>query len=121
MKAAVIEDRVQIRSLDIASCARVGLVLYALIGLFAGGIMTLFSFVAPLSGISGSNPDVQFMGIMTGVGAIVILPILYGVMGAISGALGAVCYNLAAHWAGGIHATVAPPISAVQPHHATPE
>jgi hypothetical protein len=36
------------------------------------------------------------------VGAIVILPIFYGIIGGVFGALGAVIYNLAAGWVGGL-------------------
>ena len=42
------------------------------------------------------------MGAVFGVGAIVILPIVYGILGAIFGALTAAFYNLVAGMAGGL-------------------
>jgi hypothetical protein len=41
-----------------------------------------------------------------GAGAIVLLPICYGVIGGISGALGAVIYNLVAGWVGGLEVDI---------------
>jgi hypothetical protein len=43
-----------------------------------------------------------------GVGAVVILPILYGVLGAIFGALTAAFYNLVAGISGGLSLEVEP-------------
>jgi hypothetical protein len=37
-----------------------------------------------------------------GVGAVVIMPILYGIMGAIGGAIGAILYNVFAGMVGGV-------------------
>jgi hypothetical protein len=50
-----------------------------------------------------SDPEMPaFFGAMFGVGAIIILPIFYGVMGVITGALGAAFYNLIAGMVGGL-------------------
>ena len=42
------------------------------------------------------------IGLMFGVGAIVFLPIFYGIMGLVGGLLAAIFYNLAAKMMGGI-------------------
>jgi hypothetical protein len=48
----------------------------------------------------------MFPAAFFGVGAIVILPIVYGVMGAIFAAIGAFIYNIVAGWVGGIEIEV---------------
>ena len=43
---------------------------------------------------------------MFGAGAIVILPIFYGVLGFVGGAVTALAYNLIAGWTGGLEIDV---------------
>jgi hypothetical protein len=42
------------------------------------------------------------MGAIVGVGAVVMLPLMYGVFGIIGGAIGAALYNLFANLVGGV-------------------
>ena len=86
------------------SAFKVGLVVYAFLGLIVGGCMALFSMVAGSLGslAGGGTSGARAFGFGFGLGAIVIFPILYGIIGAIGGAIGAVVYNLAAGWVGGI-------------------
>jgi uncharacterized membrane protein len=49
-------------------------------------------------------PAAAIMGLMFGMG--IFMPIIYGVMGFVFGALGAVVYNLIARWIGGIEVEV---------------
>ena len=78
------------------------LVLYALFGLLIGALMTLMSVM----GGGGSDPATAdamgALGPMMGVGAIVILPILWGIIGFIGGLIGAFLYNIAAKIGGGV-------------------
>ncbi len=67
--------------------------LYAIFGLFAGCIFALVSLV-------GGEKALPFP--FGGVLAIIILPIIYGVSGAIFAAIGAALYNLVAKLVGGI-------------------
>jgi len=64
--------------------------------------MALFSMVAgsPGSLAGGGTPGARVLGFGFGLSAIIIFPILYGIIGGIGGAIGAVVYNLAAGWAG---------------------
>jgi hypothetical protein len=55
-------------------------------------------------------------GMLFGAGAIVIVPIFYGVLGAVFSALSAVCYNIVAGMVGGIQFDVqVEPMSQVAP------
>jgi hypothetical protein len=78
-------------------------VLYAAIGLIVGlfvSIAALFG-VALASGAEG-EPGAAFIGLLFGVGAIVVLPIVYGLLGFVSALVGAALYNLVARVTGGV-------------------
>ena len=84
-------------------CAKVAGLLYVVIGLIAGG---LFSLVAMAGGFaaaaaSPSNGAGAFAALF-GVGAIIILPIFYGVFGFIGTLIMAWLFNVAAGMVGGI-------------------
>jgi len=61
-------------------------------------LAVVISLVAPVHGGSMQN------GLSIGLGVLfcVLLPVLYAVMGCLFGMLGALIYNLIAHWIGGI-------------------
>ena len=84
------------------SAGKLMAVLYALFGLLIGALMTLMSVM----GGGGSDPATAdamgALGPMMGVGAIVILPILWGIIGFIGGLIGAFLYNIAAKIGGGV-------------------
>jgi hypothetical protein len=86
-----------IRRIEPVSAAKVGGTLYALLGLLAGVILSL----AALAGLGAGGSGSPFAAIF-GVGAIIILPILYGCLGFIFMFISALLYNLAAKWAGGL-------------------
>jgi hypothetical protein len=87
-----------VRRIAPGSAAKVGGVLYALLGLLIGALFSLFAMVG--GGMAGS--DMMPMMGMFGAGAIIILPIVYGCLGFIFMFIGAVLYNLVAGWVGGI-------------------
>ena len=90
------------------SAFKVGLVLYGILGLFLGCMMALISMVAgSLTGMAGADASLtKMMGIGMGFGAIIIFPVLYGVIGGIFAALGAAVYNLVAGWVGGLEVDI---------------
>jgi len=90
----------EIKRIDVFSCARVAAILYALLGLIFGGLFSLFA-VAGVALQTGESEDAA-LGMLFGAGAIVIMPIMYGVLGGISVAIGAALYNLVAGMVGGI-------------------
>ena len=95
-----------IRKVGIGSAVKVSGVLYGLLGLVIGLCVALFAVVG-LGAAAASNEDVPgWMGSLFGIGAIVIFPILYGVMGVIGGVLMAALYNLVASITGGLEIDV---------------
>ena len=89
------------------SCAKVSGLLYAGMGLIFGAF---FSIVMMSIGSAMPDDDTQmmgpFFGAIFGVGAIVMMPIFYGILGFVGGGLAAVVYNLVAGWTGGIELDV---------------
>lgn len=84
------------------SVAKVFAVLYALIGLLVGAVFALIGTIGGAFLPSEVEGGSAMFGAMFGVGAIVFLPIFYGVLGAIGGLIGAALYNVVAGMVGGI-------------------
>ena len=96
-----------VRALGIGSVAKMLGAIYGTFGLIAGGII---SIVAMFGGAIASQDEMgaagPLVGLLFGVGAIIILPIVYGLMGAVAGALAALLYNVFAGVVGGIELRV---------------
>ena len=82
--------------------AKVSGALYALMGLIFGACISLIS----IAGSAFMPKESGGMGMLFGVGAIVALPIFYGILGFIFSLIGAFLYNLVAGWVGGIEIDV---------------
>lgn len=97
-----------VKKVGIWSAARILGAIYGVIGLLAGTIFAIISLVG--SGIAsatlGRNAPIAWPGLFFGVGAIVFLPLLYGVMGVIVGAISASLYNVFAKLLGGLELEV---------------
>jgi len=85
------------------SAFKMGLVVYGLMGLLFGFI---FAAVSMLGGALAPPAEAGMFRMFFGVGAIVFLPVFYGVIGGIFGVLGALIYNLAANWVGGLEVDI---------------
>jgi hypothetical protein len=98
-----------IRHIGVWSVARLYGGLCAAMGLLFGAIVALFSLLGGMAG-AAADPGSGFasgtLGAVFGVGAIIFLPLFYGVLGVIMGALGAALYNLFAGLFGGIEMDV---------------
>ena len=90
------------------SAFKVGLVLYALIGLVFGICMAFVSMVAGSLGTMGQSaaPGARLFGFGMGFGAIIFFPLIYGLIGGVFAAIGAAIYNLAAGWVGGLEVDI---------------
>ena len=95
-----------IRRVGIGSVVKVSGVLYALLGFVMGLCFALFAMVG-LGAAAATNDEVPgWLGSIFGIGAIVIFPIMYGVLGVIGGVIMAALYNLVASITGGLEIDV---------------
>lgn len=90
--------RLHIRKIDPLSAGKVLGLIYALISLVVG----LFLSMIAIFGIAAGGGDAVLGGLATGLGAVIMLPLVYGVLGFIGGVIGAFLYNVVASMAGGI-------------------
>lgn len=88
------------------SLAKMFALLYGLMGLLIGALISLLSVVGAFAA-AGQNQDGAF-AFLFGAGAFIILPIFYAVVGAVGGFLTAFIYNLVARMAGGVEIELEP-------------
>ena len=86
-----------VRRLGPLSFAKVSGIIYAILGLVAGAMFALFSQVGGPQRSGGAFVDVVF-----GVGALVVMPIAYGVIGFVFSLVLASLYNVVVRFVGGI-------------------
>lgn len=79
-----------------SSALKVGFVVYALLGLIAGGFCTAIALAGVPFGPHAQLP--RFMGLFV----LVLCPIFYGIIGSIVTVVSALIYNLASRWVGGL-------------------
>ena len=101
-----------IKRVDPMSAAKIGGVLYALLGLIIGafvtiGAMAFGGMMSSLSDQSSSSGPGAMVGMLFGAGSIIILPICYGILGFIGALISAFIYNIAARFTGGIQVDAA--------------
>jgi hypothetical protein len=92
---------VELKKLDILSTALMSGFLNLLIGLIFGLIFGCFALI----GMAGLNSATDGLFDFTGIGALVFIcamPIIYGIIGFIGGAILALAYNIVANVIGGI-------------------
>src|SRR5262245_7168896 len=100
----------RLNKVGVGSAAKISGAMYAVIGLIFGGIFAIFALVgAGFAGMAAEQGEAipAFMGPLFGVGAIVLFPLFYGVMGLVTGAIGAAIYNLLARTVGGLEIELA--------------
>lgn len=100
-----------IKRVDPMSAAKIGGVLYALLGLVIGAVITIGAMafggmMSSLSDQSSGGPGAM-VGMLFGAGSIIILPICYGILGFIGALISAFIYNIAAKVTGGIEVEAA--------------
>ena len=93
-----------IKRIGVWSLARIYGVIMATMGLIIGLFFGLFSVVG--AGLAQDPDTPQWLMPIFGVGAIIFLPLFYGVMGVIGGAIGAAIYNVFAGIVGGVSVDV---------------
>ena len=92
-----------IRRVRVLSLVKVLGLIYACIGLVAGALISLASAFAAASGWSlGQELGATWLSVLFGAGAILILPVVYGIMGTIFALLVGLVYNTIAGTVGGL-------------------
>jgi Transmembrane domain of unknown function (DUF3566) len=95
-----------VRSVGVLSVAKIMGLIYVCLGVLAIPFFLLAAFVGSLAG-ADRNPFAGAVGIVLAIFA----PVIYGVIGFVAGAIGALLYNLFARLVGGVEVelTVQPP------------
>jgi hypothetical protein len=88
-------DKLVVRRIGVTSAGTIFGALYALFGLMAGAVVTLLSII-------GAALTQSSAGVLFGVGAIIALPILYGIIGFIGGVIFAALFNFVTGYVGGL-------------------
>jgi len=91
----------KIKKFEPLSVMRIAAICYGVLGLLEGAIFSIVFSLAPMAS-AGEHPMPRWMGLLFGGLSIVFFPILFALMGAIMGGLGAVVYNVSARFVGGI-------------------
>jgi hypothetical protein len=93
-----------LRSVGVLSCGKVLGITYAIFGLIFGAFFALFAMAGAAMPqppqADGPNPFAVVAGL--GVAAVIVVPIMYGIMGFIGGIIAALVYNLVASVVGGL-------------------
>jgi hypothetical protein len=88
-----------VKSVGVVSVGKMYGAITAAMGLLFGIGIALFSVLG--AGLADSTQS-AILGPVLGVGAVIVLPIFYGVLGFIGGVIGAVLYNVFAAMVGGV-------------------
>ena len=75
-----------------------------LFGFVFGGLISMISILGAGLGMSGAEGPVP--GMLFGAGAVILLPIFYGVLGFVTTLIGAALYNVVASVVGGVEIEV---------------
>jgi hypothetical protein len=92
-----------LKSVGVMSVAKIMGLLYGCIGLIFTPLFLLLGLLGSSAG-HGKTALPEFFG----VGFAILMPIFYGVIGAVTGAIGAQLYNVLANWIGGIEVELRP-------------
>jgi hypothetical protein len=101
-----------LKSIGVMSAAKVVGVLYAVMGLLMGIVFgSIFALIPAMA--SGPESDVPgWLAPMFGFGAIVFMPVFYGICGFVGGAIAAAIYNALAGIIGGLELRLEAPTKA---------
>lgn len=94
----------RIKKIGVLSLGKILGLLYAMMGLIVGALYSLFTLIglSMSQAFSPSSGPALVFGLIFGIGAIIFLPVFYGVMGFIVGIVTAVLYNFIASKLGGL-------------------
>ena len=87
------------------SVAKLAGMLYAILGLIFGAIISLIALAGGMAA-NADEPGAGTAGVIFGAGAVIVLPILYGCLGFVMTLLTAALYNVTARIVGGVQIDV---------------
>jgi hypothetical protein len=90
-----------VKSVGVLSVAKIMGLIYGCMGLIFAPLFLLMGLMGSAFGQQNS-PLAGIFGVGFGIGFAVLMPVLYGAMGFVVGAVGALLYNLFAKWVGGL-------------------
>jgi len=90
-----------LKSIGPTSAFKIGLVSYAFLGLIAG----VFCSLIALTGASFCPMHMHFPRALA-VLPVILCPLVWGIMGGVSAVIGALIYNLASRWVGGVEVEI---------------
>jgi hypothetical protein len=96
-----------VRRIGVLSLAKIMGALYAGFGLIAGAIFALFSIFGAAIGAAASESGEPLLGLVFGIGAVIFMPVFYGIMGFVGGIFSAALYNLVSGYVGGLELELA--------------
>jgi hypothetical protein len=89
-----------VKSVGVLSVAKILGLIYGCMGLIVAPLFLMMGLLGSALG-QQNNPSAGIFGVGFGIGIAVLAPVLYGAMGFIMGAIGALLYDLFAKWVGG--------------------
>ncbi|HEX4952739.1 MAG TPA: hypothetical protein VF017_05020 [Thermoanaerobaculia bacterium] len=95
----------KLKRIGVLSAGLTAALLYAGLALIIGAVISFLSLLGAGIG-AASGEDMAWLAPLFGLGAIIVLPIVYGFFGFLGGVLSAFFYNLAARLTGGIELTL---------------
>jgi hypothetical protein len=90
-----------VKSVGVLSVAKILGLLYGCMGLIIAPLFLLMGLMGSALGQQQNGPLAGIFGVGFAIGLAIFAPVLYGAMGFIMGAIGALLYNLFAKWVGG--------------------
>lgn len=91
-----------LKSVGVWSCGKIAAAVYGAMGLLIGAIFAVISLFGAAIGSAASGSGEAWFGALFGVGAVIFMPLCYAFFGFIGAIIGAVIYNLAAQFVGGV-------------------
>jgi hypothetical protein len=91
-----------VKSVGVMSIAKIMGLLYGCMGLLASPLFLLIGLVSSMANRGGSGAAGIFGAGLLGIVLAVLMPLIYGVMGFVIGAIGGLLYNVLARWLGGV-------------------
>ena len=91
-----------LKRIGVLSAGKVLALLYACIGFIAGCFVSLFATLGFFAALADKNLPGPFVAAFLGLGALIMMPLLYGALGFLIGVVGSAIYNGLAKLVGGI-------------------